>query len=404
LGRTLGKIDALKAAAPEDAPDVSYSEDYEVKSGYIGLALYLDELLSALPEKQGIDIHLSREDMASITNNAVSEVLLKQIESRNLHIRLLVSLLNNTNAMSKLVNTYMAPIVKGNFIIAVTHGMTQAVSNQMNIICGGECVIQVTESTKGFAPPVALVIKDSLFVKDVQKSFDHAMNYAQPLLQIYSDNFSRNILEIIHHEFCMPGDLDVVKDNLCPMYLIPAAYDRVLKDQGNRGEQFKWRSAEYLRFKAGIDANLERGTVFREVLSLKRLHHIVDTGQVTMPALFFMNKGVIHVGLQGSIDMLKGYIDYLNRYENFNVTVVDEIPGLNAHCCWRLKQNHHIAMNYWACEEPFLIYSDHLILTYEFQAHFNNIWMKSGYSAGGRANTIAILNDVIGRLEAKLKV
>jgi hypothetical protein len=59
-------------------------------------------------------------------------------------------------------------------------------------------------------------------------------------------------------------------------------------------------------------------------------------------------------------------------------------------------------MNYWACEEPFLIYSDQLMLTYEFQTYFNNIWLQSGYSAGSRAITIATLNDVIRRLEAKL--
>lgn len=382
---------------------MSTLSDFNMCTGFLSLALYLDELLSSIPEKQKLDIHLSREDMETITHSAVCDVLLRHIESKNLQIRLLISLSNNTNAMSKLINLYMPAIIKGNLVIGVTHGMTQAVSNQMNIICCGECVVQITETAKAAVPPIALIIKDSLFVKDVQKSFDSSMNYSQPLLQIFTDNYSRNILEIIFMEFCSPGALDVIKDSLNPMYMSLEAYDRVLKSMGHKGEQFKWRSAEFVRFKAGFDANYEAGTQFREIVPLSRLNKIIKLGYCRQPALYFMYKSVMQLDTQGCIETLKGYLKYLKKYPNFNLVIVDDAPQLNADCCWRLKQNHHIAMNYWVDDEAFFIYSDQLMLTYEFQAHFNNIWLKSGYSAGGRANTIAILNDVIGKLEEKLK-
>lgn len=74
----------------------------------------------------------------------------------------------------------------------------------------------VTETPVVAAPPVAVIIYELSVVAEIQKSFERASRYSQPVLNIYSGDFSRNILEIIYWEFCTPGALDVMKDNINP--------------------------------------------------------------------------------------------------------------------------------------------------------------------------------------------
>jgi hypothetical protein len=106
-------------------------------------------------------------------------------------------------------------------------------------------------------------------------------------LSIYDDNYSRNILEILYMEFCTPGALDVVKDSINPMYMQVAAYDRFLKTRGHSEQEYAWRSAEFVRFKSGMDNNLKQGAEFREVLSLKRLNDIARRASAAWPVCIY---------------------------------------------------------------------------------------------------------------------
>ncbi len=403
LKQSFGKL--LQKSISELSGDIDQAvqsaNDYQVRTGFIDIAFCLDNILQTVTAGTSIDIHMTREDVVTITHNGVSSVLMKHIAERNLHIRLLISLSNDTKAMSKLITTYMQQIVTANLSISVVHGMAQAIVSQMSIIIGDKCAVMVTEALKAVSPPIATLVYDEMFIKDIKKSFERAFNYSQPILHIYNDSYSRNILEIIFLEFCMQGDLDVIKDSINPMYMSIEGYNRVLKKEGHKGEQYKWRSEEFVRFNTGFHENYRSGNSYREVISLSRLHKIVEQGFCKMPSLYFIYKGVILLDAKGCIDVLEGYIHFLNLYPNFSLAIVDDIPELYSDCCWRLKQNHHIALSYWDKDEPFLIYSDQLMLTYEFQNHFNNIWMKSAFSVGGRSKTIDILNDIITKIKEK---
>lgn len=395
---------AIKGS-PRNRMQISYDQasDSLVKIGYLDIALGLEPLLSSLPNGSSMDIFLSNDEIATVVSEDVSQLLLYRITQSKLRIRLLVCVSGNTKAMSHLIDTYIQPLISGHIQLSVVHGMTQTVTNQMHLIIPEKCAVLIIETPNRAAPPVATIVYDKAFVNETQKSFEAAMRYSQPVLNIYNDDFSRNILEIIYTEFASPGALDVVKDSINPMYMTPKDYDSFLHTQGHKGKELEWRSAEFIRFKSGMDETLNGGSVFREILSLARLNQIAQDGFCRMPGLYFMNKGFVNLDEEGCIAILKGYIHYLNTVPNFHMLILDDISLLHVDNCWQLKQNHHVAINHWRDGEPVMIHSNQLLLISEFQKHFDSLWVQGNGCIGNRSGIIAVMQDVMERLTERHK-
>jgi hypothetical protein len=279
--------------------------------------------------------------------------------------------------------------------------MTQAVTNQMHLIVPDTAVMLVTETPGAAAPPVAVIVTDRSFAGEAQKSFEQTARYAQPALQVYGDDYSRNILEILHMEFATPGSLDVVKDSINPLYMTTEAYGRALRALGHEGQEFAWRSAEFTRFKSGMDGALGGDTVFREILSLSRLRQVARDGFCRMPGLYFMQKGFVDLNAGGCAAILNGYIHYLDTVPNFHLLILDDLSALHAGSCWHIKRNVSLAANCWSGEEPLMIHTDQRLIVNEFQSHFDSLWAQGAGSPGNRNNVAAILRDVAALLTVK---
>lgn len=403
LRRNLGRMSSApgegKNANVKTATHSSIGSNGGVKIGCLELALGSEPLLSGLPDESGVDIFLSNDEVVSVVSEDFSRLLLHKIEEKHLRVRLLVCVSGNTQAMSRLIDTYMQPLVSGRIRLSVVHGMTQTVTNQMHLIIPEKYVMLITEIPRASAPPVAAIVSEQAFIKETQISFERAIRYAQPVLNIYDDNFSRNILEILYVEFASPGNLDIVKDNINPMYMTPDAYNRFLRTHGHGEAEFAWRSAEFIRFKSGMDEALKGGAVFREILSLSRLNQIAQYGFCRMPGLYFMRKGFVKLDAEGCSAILEGYIRYLNAVPNFHVLILDNIVLLHANNCWQLKQNHHLAINDWSGGEPVMIHSDQLLLIREFQTYFNSLWAQGAGCIGNRSGVISILEEILEKLK-----
>ncbi len=371
------------------------ADEFSIKIGATDIALSLESLLGNLAPDSEFDIHLSDEGVRTIVESAVIEAIVRNVQARNLKVKLLVSLSSNTYAMSRLITAYLPLIVSAAMQLSVVHGLSQPLTNQISFLAPQRCAILITEIPDSSSPPVSMLVTEQGALHDLYKTFERSMRYAQPVLTTYNDNFSRNILEIFYLEYCMPGDLDVIKDSINPMYMTEAAYGEFLRTCGHRGDKFTWRFNEFQRFKSGMDQTLGAGSVFREIISLTRLKKMLESGVCRMPALYFMDKGVISVGASACVAIMEGYIHYLRTTPNFNLLIVNDIDILNTDSCWHLKSNHHVALNSWDRESPAMIYTDQLILTHEFQTHFNNLWMQNNYSIGGREKTIVTLTEII---------
>ncbi|NLT97591.1 MAG: helix-turn-helix transcriptional regulator [Christensenellaceae bacterium] len=389
---------AAKSLAPKKLQTIARSGDNAVKLGCLDMALELESILSGLSPKSTVNIFLSSDQITTTVNEDIAALLLRIIKKNDLKTRLVVCVSGDTQAMSALIDTYMGALVSGHIQLSVVHGLTQTVTNQMHLIIPGTAAMLVTETPGLIAPPVAVIIREPSFIVEIQKSFEQAARYAQPVLNIYGDDFSRNILEILYREFCTPGALDVVKDNINPMYMTEDAYNRVLLAQGHNEEEYAWRSGEFTRFKSGMNETLRGGSVFREILSLARLNQIAQDGFCRMPGLYFMNKGFVLLDAQGCIEVLNGYVRYLETVPNFHLLILDDIATLHSDNCWQLKQNHHLAINHWSGAEPVMIHSDQLILLREFQAHFDRLWAQGAGGIGNRSGVISVIQDVVKRL------
>jgi len=390
-------LDILKAT--EFSKTITTSKrDNNSKTGYEEIASFLEETLGSLPDNSEIDIHLSNEDSGLLLNDFIHKIILTAILAKRIQVRLIISLTSNTVAISRLLSLYMQAAIEGLLSMSAVHNMTQAIMNQSVFIIGNELVFIVCETPKNLAPPIGTVTFDESFIRETKKSFERAHISSQPLLQRYNDDYSRKVLDFFYQEYAMPGNLDVIKDNINPVFMSMEEYDLALKAFGNKGDQLKWRSAEFSKFKTGIDENLKNGTIFREMLSLKRLEQIAADGICKMPALYFMNTGIAYLNAPSCLAIIEGYIKYLKRTSSFQVIILDEMSDLNEHSCWHLKQNMSITLNGWNKDEHIILYSNQLMLTHEFQMFFNDLWSKENYSEGCRRKTIRILQEISEKL------
>ncbi|MGJ4848752.1 helix-turn-helix domain-containing protein [Bacillota bacterium Meth-B3] len=386
-------------APKQTAPEASSAQS-DVKIGLVEIVFALRPALAALKKGEAVNIFLSNDRLTTVTNEDVSALVCRMIAENGLYVNMVVCVSGDTRAMSKLLDSYMSTLISGHVKLSVVHGMTQTVTSSMHILMQNGYAMLVTETAGAAAPPIATVIRNADFVREMQDSFAAAARYAQPILNIYNDNFSRNILEILYMEFCTPGALDIVKDSLNPLYMKPKAYDRFLRTRGHAQAEYAWRSAEFVRFKNGMDAVLKAGSPYREIISLTRLNDIALRGSCRMAGLYFMELGYIDLDAEGCAAILTGYIDYLEHEPNFNLLILDDLSILHQNNCWHIKQNQSIGINHWQGREPVMIHSDQLMLLREFQAHFDKLWEDGQKAVGNRANVISILQDVVRRLRA----
>ena len=396
VGRTL---DILKVTENVKT-DAARKSENNVKTGHAEIADFLSNTLESLPDNSGIDIHISNEGSGLLMNDAVHTILLDAILSKRIQVRLIISLTSNTVVISRLLSLYMQAVIEGLLSMSVVHNMTQAIMDQSIFIVGDELVLIVYETQRKTAPPICTVTFEEGFIKETRKSFERVHISSQPLLHRYNDDYSRKVLDLFYQEYAMPGNLDVIKDNINPLFMRMEEYDRALKSLGNSGEQLRWRSDEFSKFKTGIKENLKNGTVFREMLSLKRLKQVAAGGICKMPALYFINTGIAFLDAPGCHSIIEGYIKYLKQTPSFQVIIIDEMSDLNEHSCWHLKQNMSITLNGWNKDEHIILYSNQLMLTHEFQMLFNDLWNKENYSEGCRRKTIRILQEISEQLKA----
>jgi hypothetical protein len=377
LRRSLGGSSAVVSAKPiKKAAQTVFIVGNGMKRGYLELLLALEPILTALQPGAQVDVFLSSDRIRTISDPEVSALILKMIMRSNLHIRMVVCVSGDTKALSGILDAYIEPLVSGHVQLLVVHGLTQTVTNQLHMIFPDGNAVLVTETIENDATPVSVFLTDPDFIGGMRRSFEATARFAQPILNIYGDDYSRNILEIIYMEFCTPGALDVVKDSINPMYMPMSAYDRFLKTRGHSSEEYDWRSAEFVRFKSGMDNNLKQGAEFREVLSLKRLNDIAEHGFCRMAGLYFMERGYIELDAEGCAAILKGYMDYLEKVPNFQLLILDDLSPAQKDNCWQIKREHHVAINHWSGRSPVMIYSDQTMLLREFGARFDALWAQ----------------------------
>jgi len=392
---------ALDATRRFESPGLNAKAEFEnrVFTGFVEISAFLHEALEALPDGSVIDIHLSSEDAGILLHDSISKILFDSISKKEFLVRLIISLTSNTMAMSRLLSHHIQAIVDGLLTISVLHGAEQAIMNQSTMIIGNDLVFIVNETPRNIAPPIGTPVYETSFLREARKSFERMQNFSQPLYQRYNDDYSRNILDIFQHEYTGPGNLDVVKDNINPLFMRRETYDRVLKLSGFEGEQFTWRSAEMGNMKQGMDENMKNDTVYREIISLTRLKQIVAEGTCKMPGLYFMNAGIMYLDAPGCLAVIEGYINYLELAKNFHLIILDELPMLNENCCWHIKQSKNLSLNGWTKDEHIILYTSQLMIIHEFQMIYNDLWNKEIYSEGKRKKTIQTLQEIAEQLK-----
>jgi len=399
LGRTLpGDVAGSAPRAISSQPKVQTAQiESDVKIGNLQIVLALHGMLETLPEGAHARVFLSSDRIATATDQDFAETLMETATRKKLSISMLICVSGDTRSTHKLLDSYMVGLIAGYISLSVVHGITQAITGTMHILTDDTCLL-VNETLGQAAPPIGALIRDGRFIREAEDNFDSAARYAQPVLRVYSDKCTREVIELLAMEYCESGALDVIKDSVNPMFLSRSAYDRFLRTRGHDDAGFAWRSAEFARFKTGMDESIRSGSAFREIISLARLNDIVLRGTCPMAGLYFAEQGYLDLDRQGCIDVLNGYIEYLTKDTAFNLLILDSLPELHGNNCWHIKRGSHVSVNNWQGGEPVMICSDQLMLLREFQTRYDELWARGAGAIGSRANVISILKDVVERM------
>lgn len=397
-----------------DGPD-GIQEDEErqerqkgLRTGVLSITSFLSGLFNALQKEESVDVFLTSDRIRILTNETFSSMVKEALSSKtkNCTMNIVIGLSGNTQGMNKIIQCYMGELVSGKIRFYTFFGTTQNVSEQLYLIFRQNCVMMVTESPIGLAEPVGTIIRDPEFVEELCQSFDATYRYSQPMFNIHNDSNTRGMIEVIYGEYCLPGDLCVVKDSINPMYMSYESYCRFLKVEKERKQEsdaeYAWKCNEYRRFNDGFKKMLETGMGVREIISLSRLRSIIAERKCKMAGLYFLSTGYSYLDLQGCRDILTGYIDHLNKYECFSLLILDDLPELHRSNCWHVKRSTSIAINDWN-EEPIMCESRHSTLVNEFQRHFERIWERGSGSLMNRAYIISILQGIIGEMDEVIR-
>jgi len=399
LGRSLpGDVAGIFPTEKKQEELHAAMAENDVKIGTMEIVFALSPALAMLPKGSLVRIFLSNDRLRIATDGDVAALFREMIAANDLHIQMVVCVSGDTQAMSRLLDAYIEALISGHIGLRIVHGQTQTVTSAMHILVSDDLCFLVSETIGAYAPPIAAVIRNRAFVAETQSNIEAAARYAQPVLNIYGDAYTRDVIEILALEYCTSGELDVVKDSINPMFMSTVHYDRFLKTRGHSEEEFAWRSAEFVRFKTGMDNNLKNGVLFREIISLSRLNDIVLHGHCRMAGLYFAELGYVDLDAQGCVDILEGYLDYLTNELNFSLLILDDLTALHGNNCWHIKRSGHVAINNWQGKEPVMIHSDQLTLLREFQERFDKLWERGAGAVGSRANVISILRDVVRRM------
>ena len=353
----------------------------------------LHDELADIPVGSEISIYLSSEASSVAVERGIVRELSGAAETRKLNIAMVVQFANNSRMASRLIGAYMHMLVQGRLTLSIIQGTPQTFTIACNMIIGRRVALIITETQQNVTA-VGTVVRDPSVVQEMQRSFENSKNYARPMMIAYNDSFARNIIEVFFEEYGVPGSLDVIKSGMNPMFMTVEQYGRVLREFNHPEDQYAWRYNEFCRFKAAMDEVLSHSR-FREVLSLAKLREIAETGRCRMPSMYFMAAGTCCLDAQDCVNILDGYIRYLETIPDFQVVLLDDEQLFTANSCWHIKSNKHIMIHSWNIDEPMMVYSDQLMLIDEFQRHFEQLWQQTsaGVSKHRVIQTLSALRD-----------
>lgn len=364
----------------------------------------LDPIIYGIPDHTILDVFLSSDRSRLLADPGFIQLIQNAVSRKQLKINIVICVSGSTQSLNKFINCYMKNIVDGSIQFYTFFGSSQNIAEQMYIVANGKAVAIITETTMGAAEPIAVFVKDEIFVSEIGQSFDATYRYSQPMFNIYNDEYTRNMIDVLYTEYCLPGGLCVAKDSINPMYMSFESYCRVLRNSNPDDGEYAWKCNEYRRFKDGFINMLENGMDCKEIISYNRLRSIVQEGKCRMAGLYFLSTGFFELDMQGCMDILTGYAECLEKYPNFSLLIVDDLPQLHSSNCWHVKNNTSIAVNDWNGAEPIMLHSNHNVVIQEFQKNFDSIWEHGKGSEKNRAYIISVLKSVVDELKKKAHI
>lgn len=374
------------AASPSLTPAFG---NHPAITGITDIMLRLASLWAKLPLGATVDIRVAGESV--IANPSFLYAVNNAVDSFGLRFHLLLALPYKDRQPSRTVLAYLDRILDGSMEVAVVFEDNSAVIEETAVINPNHCVVLISSLIDSAAPAAALVIREETFVRDLEKRFNESYGRAQTFFAPAAESTRRQLQTIANESYVSTNTLFFLRDGLQPLFLSPNGFKRFLQSLGYQDDDLQWRMEEFEKRKAVMEEGLANGLHLKELLPLAPLCEVMETGSATVPGEDFFETAGVKLHDEVCLDLLEGYIHYLNAYPNLSIRFFRALPQSIADSWCLIKDDECFVMEKRKNIEQKYLISRHIVLLQGVAKTYNDVWEKLDYAAHGKEATLSYL-------------
>lgn len=391
-------IDGLLSQNDKQAPQARiFRGNYQTVAGITDITLHLSSFFAKLPADTNVYIRIAGESV--ITNSAFVHAVNNAVETFELHFKILLALPYKDKQPSKTIITYLNLILQKEVEVSVVFEDVATFTEETIVIIPGHSAMLISLLPGSASPPVSLLVQEKTYVRDIEKSFIETTGRAQPLFVSPTESTQRQLQKIAKESYVKTGSLFIIRDGLNPLFLSSDGFGLFLESHGYKDDAYKWRMEEFNQRKAIMDEGLRYGLTLKELMPIAPLCDVTEKGCCTVAGEDFLETAAIRLNAKICLDLLDGYIHYLNVYPNFSIRFFYSLPeGFEDSFCL-MKENECFLMRKHLKDREIHLFSQQIALLQGVANIFNDIWKNLDYAARGREATLHYLQRCVGEIE-----
>lgn len=392
-------IDGLLSQNARQAPQARiYSGNYQTVAGITDITLHLSSFFAKLPANTNVYIRVAGENI--ITNSAFVHAVNNAVETFGLHFKILLALPYKDKQPSNTIITYLSLIVQKKVEISVVFEDAAVFTEETIVIIPGQSTMLISLLPDSVSPPVALLVQERTYLRDIEKSFVKTAARAQSLFLSPTESTRRQLQKIAKESYVKTNSLFIIREGLNPLFLSSYGFGLFLDSRGYKDDAYKWRMEEFNERKAIMDEGLRYGLTLKELTPIAPLCDVTEKGCCTVAGEDFMETAAIQLDAKICLDLLEGYIHYLNVYPNFSIRFFYSLPqGFEDNFCL-MKEDECFLMRKRLKDGERHLLSQQIALLQGVAYVFDDTWKSLDYAAHGSEATLYYLQGCVKEIKA----
>jgi len=373
---------------------------YSAKAGVAEMALCYTNSVAQL--EPGTTIRMCFSDESLLLNPVLIHAICNTVNGFGLRCQMLLKASGQSKTPSRAVTAFMPLIIERRMNVAIAYEDAALPIDRSMIIIPECAAMMIAALPDSAAFPIALMVHEKTFIRDLDRRFAETFTRSQPLLASLERSTARQVQSLARQCYETTGALAIMRDGLNPLVLSEDGFGAYLKKCGYEGEAYVWRMDEFRKRKAAFDGSLKRGMTLRELVPLSLLDSMATNGVCTMFSEDFLEPDTVRIDLKTCVDLLEGYTHYLNVYPDFSLRLVGSFPETFEDSQCMLKENRQVLITKRRQDETeSYVVSQQMVFLQGISQIFEQLWEGLDYVTRRGETTLQTLQRYILRIRAK---